>query len=116
MKICIGKNIKFLREKNNLNQQELAEILNIPRSTLACWESGIRTPKLEEIVKIAKYFKVNLDIIYIDLENNTEIKNTEEDLKKVLKEKNLMDKEGNLDMKKIDKVNKIYEAIVEKED
>lgn len=116
MEICIGKNIKYLRKKHNLDQQELADILNVPRSTLSCWENKIRTPKLEEIIKIAEYFQTNLDIIYTDLENNTVIEKSNDDLKKVLKEKKLMDNNGNLDIDKIDKVNKIYEAISEKED
>ena len=69
MKINLGKNIKYLREKNNLDQQKFADVLGVPRSTLACWENGLRTPKLEQIVKIAEYFGTNLDIIYKDLEN-----------------------------------------------
>lgn len=70
MKIYLGKNIKYLREKRNLGQQELADILSVPRSTLACWENDLRNPKLEQIVKIAEFFNTNLDIIYKDLENN----------------------------------------------
>lgn len=56
MNINLGNNIKFLREKKGIEQQELADILNVPRSTLACWENNIRTPKLEQIMKIAEFF------------------------------------------------------------
>lgn len=69
MEINLGKNIKLLRKKQNIDQQELADYLNVPRSTLACWENNIRTPKLEQIVKIAQFFNVNLDIIYNDFNN-----------------------------------------------
>ena len=65
----MGNNIKNLREKKGLDQQQLADILEVPRSTLACWENGIRTPKLEQIVKIANYFNVNLNIIYDNFDN-----------------------------------------------
>ena len=64
MNINLGNNIKFLRERKKIDQQQLADILNVPRSTLACWENNIRTPKLEQIVKIAEYFNTSLDIIY----------------------------------------------------
>ena len=73
MKINLGSNIRYLREKKGLDQQQLSEILNVPRSTLACWENNIRTPKLEQIIKIAEYFKTNLDIIYANFDNASPI-------------------------------------------
>ena len=73
MEINLGKNIKHLRKKQNIDQQELADYLNVPRSTLACWENNIRTPKLEQIVRIAQFFNVNLDIIYNDFNNVTSV-------------------------------------------
>ena len=73
MEINLGSNIRTLREKKGLEQQELADILNVPRSTLACWETNIRTPKLEQILKIAEFFKVNLDIIYANFDNATPV-------------------------------------------
>lgn len=65
--IFIGKNIKFLRKKKHLGQLQLAEELGIPQPTLACWEKGIRTPKLEKIIDIANFFETDLRIIYEDL-------------------------------------------------
>ena len=73
MEIKLGDNIKHLRERKGIDQQKLADILDVPRSTLACWENNIRTPKLEQIVKIANYFNTNLDIIY---SNYDELNNT----------------------------------------
>ena len=69
MNINLGNNIKFLREKKGNEEQEIADILNVPRSTLACWENNIRTPKLEQIMKIAEFFNTNLNIIYDDFDN-----------------------------------------------
>lgn len=70
--VYLGKNIKFLREKKRMKQEELAEALNIPRTTLACWENGIRTPKVEKIIDIANYFHTDLNIIYKDLSKENE--------------------------------------------
>lgn len=70
--IFFSKNIKYLRKKKNLGQQQLANELNVPQSTLACWEKGIRTPKLETIIDIANFFEVDLRIIYEDLSKENE--------------------------------------------
>ncbi len=74
MTIYLGSNIQYLRKKYNIEQEKLAEDLNIPRSTLSCWENGLRTPKIETIEKIANYFNVNMNIITKDF-SNIEINN-----------------------------------------
>lgn len=91
MEIKLGKNIKYLREIKNIEQQELADRLNVPRSTLACWENNLRTPKLEQIIKIADFFKTDLSIIYDDLQLNTSYELTDEDFKKILRKKGIDD-------------------------
>ena len=69
-----SKNLKFLREKSNLDAQKVADDLNIPRSTFSCWENGLRTPKIEQIQEIANYFNVDIDIISRDYSINQEEK------------------------------------------
>ena len=70
-----SKNLRYLRERKKIEQQKMSDDLNIPRSTLSCWENGLRTPKIEQIQQIAKYFNVDIDIISRDysLPNNSEI-------------------------------------------
>lgn len=113
MEIYLGKNIKYLREKRNIDQQMFADILEVPRSTLACWENNLRTPKLEQIVKIAEYFGTNLDIVYVDYENNiSPIKtNKDDNYKKILQDKGLMDENENIDKEKIDELMKVAEMM-----
>lgn len=65
--VYLGENIRYLRKKRNLKQEALAKALNVPRTTLSCWETGIRTPKVEKIIDIANYFGTDLNIIYKDL-------------------------------------------------
>ena len=67
-----SKNLRYLREREKLEQQDLAEQLNIPQSTLSCWENGIRTPKVEQIIDIANYFGVGIDIVSRDYSKNDE--------------------------------------------
>lgn len=40
--IMNGLEIKKIREKNNMTQSELAELLNVSRGAVASWESGKR--------------------------------------------------------------------------
>lgn len=61
-----SKNLKFLREKKRIDQQDIADKLDVPRSTYSCWENGLRTPKIEQIQEIANYFDVDIDIISRD--------------------------------------------------
>lgn len=39
-KFIIGKNIKFIRQKNNLTQRQLARILNTSHSNICAYENG----------------------------------------------------------------------------
>jgi len=113
MEIKLGKNIRYLRKLKNIEQQELSDILHVPRSTLACWENGIRTPKLEQILKIAEFFNTNLNIIYDDFENNvsSSLPTTDEEYKRILREKGLMDDNDYIDEEKLDKLLKAVDII-----
>lgn len=62
-----AKNIKYLRNKKNIDQQVMAEDLGVAQSTLSCWENGIRTPDLDMVAKISKYLNVYDDFISKDL-------------------------------------------------
>lgn len=108
-------NLKYLREKRNLSQNRLASMIGVNQTTIARWEDDNRTPNLDNAIDVSKILNIPLpDLIGKDLRvnnENTSYTPTEEDLKKVLKEKGLLDKDGNLDKNKIDTVNRIYEAI-----
>ena len=56
-----GDNIKRLRKKKGLKQQELAEILGIKRNTYSDWENGKTEPKLGNVVKLAHVFGTTTD-------------------------------------------------------
>lgn len=56
-----SKNLKFLREKQELQQKELAEDLNIDKTTVSAWERGINFPEVETLIKISDYFNVSID-------------------------------------------------------
>ena len=98
MKNYFAKNLKYLREKKGLEQQELADLLNVGRSTISCWENELRSPQMEYVLKLADFFNVDNDFIFKDLSsidiNDPKKQFTEEEkkeaLKQVLKEKGFL--------------------------
>jgi phage repressor protein C with HTH and peptisase S24 domain len=49
-------NVKELREKQKLTQEQLAEKTGIPRDRIAKWEQGKGSPKAEDYKKLEKFF------------------------------------------------------------
>jgi transcriptional regulator with XRE-family HTH domain len=61
--LLIGDRIKFLREKNNESQAELAQHIGVAQSSIGNYERGIRIPDAETIVKLAVHFWVSTDYL-----------------------------------------------------
>lgn len=61
MSICISENLRILRQKNDYTFEQLAEIIDVSRQTIAKWESGETMPDIVNCVKLATLFKVSLD-------------------------------------------------------
>ena len=61
--MSIASNIVTLRERQGLNQRELAEKLNINRSVLNRIENGTRPVRGYELKIIADYFNVSADYL-----------------------------------------------------
>ena len=59
----LGRNLKTLRKKNNLTQEDLADSLAVSRQAVCMWERGERTPKISVLTKIAKTFEITIDHI-----------------------------------------------------
>lgn len=57
----LAANIKHLRDKNNITQQQLADAIGIKRVTLGSYEEGRAEPKIIGLQKLAEYFKITLD-------------------------------------------------------
>ena len=62
----ISSNIKYLRELNGLTQEQLANKLNVARSTVTQWETGWSTPRMGMIQKLAGAFGVDVSEIVSD--------------------------------------------------
>lgn len=64
-----NENLKFLRKKEGLTQEELAEKLNVSRQSVTKWESGNAIPDIEKIKEIAYIFSISVDSLIGDIEN-----------------------------------------------
>ena len=57
----ISANIRFLRKKNNLTQQEFADAIGIKRSMIGAYEEDRASPKMDNMKSIANYFGISVD-------------------------------------------------------
>lgn len=56
--MSISKNIKILRDRYDLTQQDLAEIAGVSNSAVSAWESGQKEPRMGAIEKMANHFGI----------------------------------------------------------
>lgn len=61
-----GKRLKKLRNEKNLSEKELAEILDVQKSTLKRWEEGITTLSLNKLILICNYFNVRCNLVGLE--------------------------------------------------
>lgn len=57
------KRLRYLRVANGMTQQEVADILQIHRTTYAFYETGRSKPDVEMLAAFARAFDVSLDFI-----------------------------------------------------
>ena len=59
----INMNIKYLRNKFELSQEELAEKIGVSRQSVAKWEAGESLPDIQKCADMAVLFEVSLDAL-----------------------------------------------------
>ena len=58
-------NLKDLRQKENISQDDLASILKVSRQTINSIETGKFDPSLKLVMKMTKHFNVPMEQIFI---------------------------------------------------
>ena len=61
--MTIRDRLRELRAREQITQQELSDNTKIPRSTIAMYEAGKRTPNFEELDTLADYFNVSFNYL-----------------------------------------------------
>ena len=63
MKLIFGERLKELLLEKNIGQVELAQAIDVSKGIISLWESGLREPKLSNLVAIAQFFEVSIDFL-----------------------------------------------------
>ena len=66
MDTYFSKNLKDLREYENISQLELSKRTGISQSSIARWELDKTQPTIKDVVTLAKYFNVSIDNIILE--------------------------------------------------
>ena len=63
-----SKNLKFLRENQNISKNKLGEMVGVNQTTIGRWESNEITPSIDNVEEVAKVLNVELpDLLIKDL-------------------------------------------------
>ena len=62
MKI-FSERLKELRQENNISLKALSKALGVSDIAISRWENGLRTPNIEYLLAIAKFFGVSSDYL-----------------------------------------------------
>ena len=62
--------LEELRKARGINQEELARALRVSRQTIGSLENGRYNPSILLAFKIARYFGLTIEDIFIDEEEN----------------------------------------------
>mgnify|MGYP003467078132 FL=1 len=62
--MTFGQNLKRLRLRNNLTQDEVADALQISRQSISKWERDITLPVITFIVPLSKVLKCSVGDLF----------------------------------------------------
>lgn len=63
MENFLASNIRYLRKKENMSQEEFAERFGVSRQSVAKWESGESAPDVFKCSEIAEAYDASLDVL-----------------------------------------------------
>ena len=62
--MSVSNNIKRIRTENHILQRDLANAIQVDRQTVSRYETGRIEPSLEIALRLAAFFKVNMDELF----------------------------------------------------
>lgn len=115
-KDVLSKNLKKYISKSGKDRSTIAEELDLSYSTLTDWVNGKKYPRIDNIEKLASYFKVSKSDLIEDFE---EIKKDNDRLVGIIvklrtnKELvNVVDKLSSLDKMKLEQLSRFLDTII----
>lgn len=61
--MSFSEKILYLRTRNGMSQEVLADKLSVSRQAVSKWESGVTLPETDKLIAISDMFKVSLDYL-----------------------------------------------------
>lgn len=66
--IYLSSNLKYLRNRDNKTQEDIAKIIDKGASAVGNYENGLREPTAVDLGKLATFFNVSVDdLVFKDL-------------------------------------------------
>lgn len=62
--------LEEIRKQHNMTQEELADLLAVSRQTINALENGRYNPSIELAFKLARYFKISIEELFLYEEQN----------------------------------------------
>lgn len=62
--MSFAENLRSIRKKRGITQEQLAEMLGVSRQAISKWESGVGYPETEKLLIIGKELNVSLDYLF----------------------------------------------------
>lgn len=59
--MSLGENLQFLRKKENITQEQLAEKLDVSRQSISKWESDTTYPEMDKLMQLCQMFHCSMD-------------------------------------------------------
>lgn len=59
--MSLGENLQFLRKKENITQEQLAEQLSVSRQSVSKWESDSAYPEMDKLLQLCSLFHCSMD-------------------------------------------------------
>ncbi len=69
---AIGDILKIYRKSNRMTQKRVADYLGVSRSAYAKYETMMRTPHIDVIIKLAALYNTSIDDFFSPFSDNTE--------------------------------------------
>lgn len=88
MTIKIAENIKKLRKRHSLTQEQLAETLGVTVGAVYKWEAGLSTPEIKLIMELADFFEISVDVLLGYEQQNGKVEERIARLHRYIAEKN----------------------------
>ncbi len=96
------KNLKFLRNKKGVSQQQLADVIGTSQQSINKYENQNIEPDIDTLINLAKYFNTSVDYLIgnSDIDHVIEqvmpydLNETESDLLKKFRQLNTKEKES----------------------